>query len=94
MGRGEVAKFAAAAVREDAAGVREDAATAAERDWRTMRAWVDASGQAPAFARKRAEIAAARESGAGAAGIEPDRDGPAEVAVVDPDATRSTGDPE
>ncbi len=50
MGRGEVAKFAAAAARE------EGAATA-ERDWETMRAWVDASGQAPAFATMRAGIA-------------------------------------
>ena len=58
MGRGEVAKFAAtAAVRNDAAGVREGAAATAERDWRTMRAWVDASGHAPAFARMRDEIA-------------------------------------
>ena len=57
MGRGEVAKFAAtAAVRNDAAGVREGAAATAERDWRTMRAWVDASGHAPAFARMRDEI--------------------------------------
>jgi len=50
MGRGEVAKFAAAAAREDGAAT-------AERDWETMRAWVHASGQAPAFARVRAEIA-------------------------------------
>ena len=57
MDRGEVAKFAAAAAREDAAGVREGAAARAERDWRTMRAWVDASGHAPAFARMRDEIA-------------------------------------
>ena len=57
MGRGEVAKFAAtAAVRNDAAGVREGAAATAERDWATMRAWVDASGRAPAFARMRDEI--------------------------------------
>ena len=47
MGRGEVAKFAAAA------GARESGASAAERDWETMRAWIDASGQAPAFARMR-----------------------------------------
>ena len=58
MGRGEVAKFAATAgAREDAAGVREDGATMAERDWRTMRAWVDASGQAPAFARMQEALA-------------------------------------
>ena len=50
MGRGEVAKFAAAAA-------RESGARAAERDWETMRAWVDASGTAPAFATMRAEIA-------------------------------------
>ena len=49
MGRGEVAKFAAAAARES--GVRT-----AERDWETMRAWVDASAQAPAFARMREAI--------------------------------------
>ncbi|MDE0074480.1 MAG: hypothetical protein OXR82_11965 [Gammaproteobacteria bacterium] len=47
MGRGEVAKFAAAAV------VQESGARTAERDWETMRAWVDASGTAPAFARMR-----------------------------------------
>ena len=47
MGRGEVAKFAASI------GEQADVAATAERDWRTMRAWVDASGQAPAFARKR-----------------------------------------
>ena len=58
MGRGEVAKFAATAgAREDAAGVREGGATTAERDWRTMRAWVDASGQAPAFARMQEALA-------------------------------------
>ncbi|MYH50299.1 MAG: hypothetical protein F4151_12415 [Gammaproteobacteria bacterium] len=51
MGRGEVAKFAAAA------GAQESGARAAERDWETMRAWVDASGTAPAFATMRAEIA-------------------------------------
>ena len=50
MGRGEVAKFAASAA-------RESGARAAERDWETMRAWVHASGEAPAFARMRAEIA-------------------------------------
>ena len=54
MGRGEVAKFAAVA------GMREGAAAAAERDWRTMRAWVDASGTAPAFARMREAIAGER----------------------------------
>lgn len=68
MGRGEVAKFAAAAVRESGAG-------AAERDWATMRAWVDASGQAPAFARMRAEIAGEGEGDGGAAGIEPNQEG-------------------
>ena len=70
MGRGEVAKFAAAAAREDGAAT-------AERDWRTMRAWVDASGQAPAFARMRAEIAGEREGDGAAAGIEPGPEGDA-----------------
>ncbi len=66
MGRGEVAKFAASA------GAREDAAATAEGDWGTMRAWVDASAEAPAFAKMRDEIVgerlrdgAATESGPG-----------------------------
>lgn len=96
MGRGEVAKFAApAAARKDAAGVREGAAAAVERDWATMRAWVDASGQAPAFVRMRAEIAAARDGDGGAAGIEPDRGGPSDSSGGDnPGDARSTGGPE
>ena len=58
MGRGEVAKFAADADADDgAAGVREGAATRAERDWRTIRAWVEASGRAPVFLRMLAEVA-------------------------------------
>ena len=58
MARGEVAKFAGGAREGEAtAGVQAGAATTAELDWRTMRAWVDASGQAPAFVRMRAEIA-------------------------------------
>ena len=78
MGRGEVAKFSGSAatgvrpaVAETAAtaGGRENAA-AAERDWRTMRAWVEASGQAPAFARMHAEIASDPAEEAA-----PDRDG-------------------
>ena len=51
MGRGEVAKFAAAAA------AQESGARTAERDWETMRAWVDASGTAPEFARMREAIA-------------------------------------
>ena len=54
MERGEVAKFAAAA------GAREDAAATAERDWGTMRAWVEASAEAPAFAKMRDEIVGER----------------------------------
>ena len=60
MGRGEVAKFAASTGEQagtEAAAGREGGAATAERDWETMRAWVDASGQAPAFATMRAEIA-------------------------------------
>ena len=49
MGRGEIAKFAAAA------GARKEAAATAERDWGTMRAWVDASAEGPAFAKTRDE---------------------------------------
>lgn len=96
MGRGEVAKFAAAAaVREDAAGVREGGATTAERDWATMRAWVDASGRAPAFARMRAEIADARGGDGGADQIEPDRDGPSDRSGGDiPGGASSTGGPQ
>lgn len=86
MGRGEVAKFAAAT------GMWEGAAGTAERDWRTMRAWVDASGRAPAFARMRAEIAGEREGDGGAARIEPDRDGPSDRSGGDtPGAASSTG---
>ena len=93
MGRGEVAKFAAAAaVREDAAGVREGGATTAERDWATMRAWVDASGRAPAFARMRAETADARGGDGGADEIEPDREGPSDRSGGDiPGDTSSSG---
>ena len=81
MGRGEVAKFSGSAatgvrpaVAETAAtaGGRENAA-AAERDWRTMRAWVEASGRAPAFARMHAEIAG--EVADETAADDPDRDG-------------------
>ncbi|MXW08788.1 MAG: hypothetical protein F4X47_16655 [Gammaproteobacteria bacterium] len=50
MRRGEVAKFAAAAA------AQESGAATAERDWETMRAWVEASAQAPAFARMREAI--------------------------------------
>ncbi|MDE0474956.1 MAG: hypothetical protein OXI50_10380, partial [Gammaproteobacteria bacterium] len=50
MGRGEVAKFAGAAA------AQESGARTAERDWETMRAWVEASAQAPAFARMREAI--------------------------------------
>ena len=58
MERGEVAKFAADADADDGAtGVREGAATRAERDWRTIRAWVVASGRTPVFLRMLAEIA-------------------------------------
>ena len=111
MGRGEVAKFAAAAaaVREDAAGVREGAATRAERDWRTMRAWVDASGQAPAFARMQEALAVEptgdlggedRENEAataepGAAELDPDQDGSSDGSGTDdPGGANSTGGPE
>ena len=58
MDRAEVAKFAAAA------GVREGPQSAAERDWRAMRAWVDVSAQAPAFARMAAAISGETEDGA------------------------------
>ena len=51
VGRGEVAKFAGAA------GMWKGASATAERDWRTMRAWVEASGTAPAFTRMREAIA-------------------------------------
>ncbi len=51
LGRGEVAKFA------PAAAAQESGACTAERDWRTMRAWVNASGQAPAFARMQEALA-------------------------------------
>ena len=58
MDRAEMAKFAAAA------GVREGPQSAAERDWRAMRAWVDVSAQAPAFARMAAAISGETEDGA------------------------------
>lgn len=71
MGRGEVAKFAAAAgVCEDAAATadeRAEASAIAERDWRTMRAWVDRSGRAPAFLRMQ-EVIAGQADPAGASG--------------------------
>lgn len=54
MGRGEVAKFAALADEQTGA------AATAERDWGTIRAWVDASAEAPAFARMRDEIVGER----------------------------------
>ena len=64
MGRGEVAKFAPPAG-PSAAAAGEQGGAAAERDWGAMRAWVDASGQAPAFVSTAAEI-------------DRDRDGPTE----------------
>lgn len=69
MRRGEVAKFAAAA------GEREGAAATAEGDWQTMRAWVDASGQGPAFAKMRDEIVGERLRGGAATEPGPGIDG-------------------
>ena len=51
MGRAEVAKFAGAT------GALEGAEAAAEHDWRAMRGWVEASEQAPVFARMQEAIA-------------------------------------
>ena len=84
MARGEVAKFAASA------GEQAGAAATAEQDWRTMRAWVDASARTPAFARM-------RETVAGEAAGDPaaeDREEGAAAAEPTPDAGASTGGPE
>ena len=89
MGRGEVAKFGASA------GEREGTAAPAERDWQVMRAWVDASGTAPAFASMRETIAGERARDGGAAEIEPDRDGPSDRSGVDlPGDANSSGGPQ
>lgn len=86
MGRAEVAKFAGTPA------AQASGAATAERDWETMRAWVDASGTAPAFARMRAEIAGEPEGDGGAAGVEPDRTGPSDRSGGDmPGAASSTG---
>lgn len=84
MGRGEVVKFAAAAAEQaGAAAPRNAASDTAERDWRTMRAWVDASGTAPAFARVREAVA-----------IDRDRDGPSDRSGGDvPGDASPTGGP-
>ena len=108
MRRAEVAKFAGAVgelVGAEGAAVRTEAEASAERDWRAMRGWVDASGHAPAFARVRDAILAessgeAPMEGGGheavppagelGSGSEPGPEGPADIAGD----TRAPGGPE
>ena len=79
MRRGEVAKFAAAAARERAAAT-------AEGDWRTMRAWIDASGEAPAFARMREATADDDPADSGDGARESEVDAGTDRATGEPDA--------
>ena len=67
MERAEVAKFAGAG----RAGPGDGPEASAERDWRTMRAWVDESGESPAFARVRDATAGGEDGAANAAGWRP-----------------------
>lgn len=77
MERAEVAKFA------PAAGVREGPQSAAERDWRAMRAWVDVSAQAPAFARMEAAISGETDGATDTAEPDPTLQAVADVAEVE-----------
>ena len=64
MKRAEMAKFAGTigeVAGAEGAAVRAEAGAAAERDWREMRGWVDATGQSPVFATLRDAILAESE---------------------------------